>query len=396
MIGLSMFGLPSPDTLLREARDFIFSSRLARNSLADSGLPRWPVALHDLIETIHQLVQSCHMPEFTDHGLPHLCSLVDRLSLWELADGQLLVDRLSSQESALLLLSTLLHDLGMLSQNAQDLPDDYPAWASRDQTIEVAEWVRRTHVIRLPRLASRVLNETGHDALVNNSQFHDALEIGAAHQRWPWQWEGAWQDKPRQRALAALIAVADLLDEDSARCDTTTLLRHREGSALNRAHWLRHGWTANRILVSQGSISITMHRPPGTDGTLRPVFGALRNHFRLISLYFKDLSHLGAQIENINFSPCTGIPTEENAILRDWRRLPEYANVQALYYQLLRSFMNEALKDSSKLSVRDLKQLGSAALEDIDISLMQAVQPPREPGTEIEKSFEAIVGGGGS
>src|SRR5277367_1478424 len=77
-----MFGLPSPDSLLREARDFIFSSRLARNSLADSGLPRWPVALHDLIEAIHQLVQSCHMPEFTDHGLPHLCSLVDRLSLW--------------------------------------------------------------------------------------------------------------------------------------------------------------------------------------------------------------------------------------------------------------------------------------------------------------------------
>ena len=68
--------------------------------------------------------------------------------------------------------------------------------------------------------------------------------------------------------------------------------------------------------------------------------------------------------------------------------------MQSLCYQLLRSFMSEALKDITKLSGHDLKEFGRAALEDIDLSLLQAVQPPREPGTEIEQSFQAIVGGG--
>jgi len=282
----------------------------------------------------------------------------------------------------------------MLSQNAQDLPDDHPTWESRDQTIEIAEWVRRTHVIRLPRLASRVLTEAGHEALVSDRAFRQALRIAAAHQQWPWQWQGEWQNAPRQRSLASLIAVADLLDEDSARCDTTTLLRHREGSALNRAHWLRHGLTANRIVVSKASITITMHRPPSTDGILQPVFGALRNHFRLVSLYYQDLQHINAQIDKINFNPGTGIPTEENAALRDWNRLPEYPNAHALCYHLLRSFMREALKDNARLTGPDFKQLGRADLEDIDLSLLKAVQPRREPGTEIEQSFQAIVGGG--
>jgi hypothetical protein len=282
----------------------------------------------------------------------------------------------------------------MLSQNAQDLPDDHPGWASRDQTIETAEWVRRTHVVRLPRLASRVLTESGHAALVGDTAFGEALKIAAAHQQWPWQWEGQWQDEIRQRSLASLLAVVDLLDEDSARCDTTTLLRHREGSALNRAHWLRHGLTANRIIVSRGCIDIKMHRPPGTDGTLLPVFGALRNHFRLVSLYCDDLKHIEAQIDSINFCPCTGIPTVESAALQDWDRLPEYANTRALCYQILRSFMSEALKDAARLTGPDLKELGRAGLEDVDLSLLQAVQPPGEPGTEIEQSFQAIVGGG--
>ena len=65
--------LPDPDVSLRDARDFIVSTALARKALRC----RWnlfPVALHDLVEVIHRLVQSCHLPEFTDHGLPHLCS----------------------------------------------------------------------------------------------------------------------------------------------------------------------------------------------------------------------------------------------------------------------------------------------------------------------------------
>jgi hypothetical protein len=76
------------------------------------------------------------------------------------------------------------------------------------------------------------------------------------------------------------------------------------------------------------------------------------------------------------------------------RPVTEYTNTHALCYQLLRSFMSEALKDNARLTGPDLKQLGRAALEDIDLSLLEAVQPHREPSTEIEQSFEAIVRGG--
>jgi hypothetical protein len=134
--GGHMRGLPDPDISLREARDFIFSSPLGRGALAALAWPQWPLVLHDLIEVIHRLVQSCHLPEFTDHGLPHLCSLIDRLSLWQSGGGQAVVEQLTPDESATLLLATLLHDLGMLSQNEADLPDNPPAWAARDQAIQ--------------------------------------------------------------------------------------------------------------------------------------------------------------------------------------------------------------------------------------------------------------------
>lgn len=40
--------------------------------------------LRELIHGISRLSQSCHLPEFTDHGLSHLCSLVDRISRWSM------------------------------------------------------------------------------------------------------------------------------------------------------------------------------------------------------------------------------------------------------------------------------------------------------------------------
>jgi hypothetical protein len=388
-----MPSLPDPHITLRDARDFVFSSALGRRALQVTVWPQWPLVLHDLLEVVHHLVLSCHMPEFTDHGLPHLCSLVDRLSLWEAPDGSLVVQQLTPQEGGILLLSTLLHDLGMLSQQQMDLPDNPPLWAARDQAADLADWVRRTHVLRLPRLASRVLQDVGHAPFVQDPAFSLALDVAAAHQQWPWEWAGPWQANGRQRGLAALVAVTDLLDEDAARCDTTTLLRHREGNALNRAHWLRHGLTSNRVLVKKGSISVQMHRPPNTGLRLGPVFGGLRNHFRLVSLYNDDLRTVNAEIRNIHFSPCTGLPVAENSVLLNWQQLPGYANEQSLCHHLLRSFMALSLKDPQRVPPADLERIRSAALEDVDLALLQLAAQAHEPGTEIEQAFLAIAGG---
>src|SRR5206468_905627 len=129
--------LPDPEISLRDARDFIISSSLARRAMA-GGPADMPLFLHDLLEIVHRLVQSCHLPEFTDHGLPHLCSLVDRVSRWETpsvgaASPESLCARLQPREAAILLIALLIHDLGMLSQNPIDLPDDATALQSKSQ-----------------------------------------------------------------------------------------------------------------------------------------------------------------------------------------------------------------------------------------------------------------------
>ena len=230
-------------------------------------------------------------------------------------------------------------------------------------------------------------------AFVNHPDFAQAVRVAAAHQEWPWKWAGPWQQNARQRGLAALVAVSDLLDEDAARCDTPTLLRHREGNALNLAHWIRHGLTSNRIMVKNGSISVEMHRPPLADHRLRPVFGGLRNHFRLVSLYNDDLQAVNAAIPNIHFSPCTGLPDPQNPILENWQRLPGYPNVQALCYHLLRSFMALSLKDPERVPPTDLDRIRRVALEDVDLTILQGARSDQEPGTEIEQAFHAIAGG---
>ena len=161
---------------------------------------------------------------------------------------------------------------------------------------------------------------------------------------------------------------------------------------MNRAHWLRHGLTSNRLLVKRGRIFVNMHCPPGQTPQLLPVFGALRNHFRLVSLYAADLQSVGAEIQNIDFDPGTGIPTAVNPVLTGWDELPEYANAQALCVHLLRSFMPEALKDVDRLSPGDLTHLRRAALEDVDLTPLQVAHPGHEPGTDIEHAFHAIAG----
>src|ERR1041384_5420735 len=102
---------PRPDAMLPEYTDFILSSHLARRALVIPSPPVLANLLRDLIEHIFRLEQSCHLPEFTDHGLSHLCSLVHRISAWTTNPAnELLVQRITTEEASVLLLATLFHE----------------------------------------------------------------------------------------------------------------------------------------------------------------------------------------------------------------------------------------------------------------------------------------------
>lgn len=384
--------LPDPEISLRDSRDFLISNPLSRLAFK-SGTKNLSNFVSDLIEAIYRLVQSCHLPEFTDHGLPHLCSLIDRICRWELKDGaknKYLVEQLSANEAAILLVATLIHDLGMLSQNPIDLPEDISEEKRKPNWSDVSNWVRVTHVDRLEKLVRRVMNQRDHQSYLKSKTFSIALSVAKSHQQWPWQWSGSWMSTSRSRGLAAVVAVSDLLDEDSARCDTTTLLHHREGTHLNKAHWLRHALTTNRILIERGQIKIEMVRPPGTTAFLRPVFSALRNHFRLVMLYEKELANVGADISNVDLVPSTGTPPLETLLLHGWDDIHGFGTENAFCFQLLRTFMPEAVKDLNRCDGLTNANLRAISLEDVDISHLEKSRGLEEPRTEIEQNFAAF------
>lgn len=357
-----------------------------------------PLFIHDLMDALYRLVQSCHLPEFTDHGLPHLCSVVDRISRWELPSSAnvgsaLLCNNLNPDEAGVLLVAALIHDIGMLSQNPKDLPDDTSPLKNKALWPDIAAWVRQTHVDRLEKLVRRVLSHPEHSRFLETTLFERAIAIAKAHQCWPWAWSGDWSANPRDRGLAAVVAVADLLDEDSGRCDTLTLLDHREGNLANRAHWLRHALTANRILVTRGRVRVEMVKPPGTGDTLRPVYSALRNLFRLVKLYNADLQHLGASIADIDPDPSSDVPDQIAESLAGWDRLHGFATEHAFCYHVLRTFLPEALRDSRRISDSWTRaELRDAELEDVDTSILDSCDVTAEPRSEFERAFAAISG----
>ena len=388
--------LPDPNTSLHHARDFIFGCALTRKAL-ESPRPRLANFIADLLDATYKLSQACHLPEFTDHGLPHICSLVDRTSRWELSNARILPDVLEPDEAADLLIALLVHDLGMLSQKPEDLPRPCPPRFDPSQWANHPNWVRSTHVIRLSALLPRLMIPYSEkdtqlfDAEVELN-FLNAIEIAKAHQDWPWDWNGKWAND-RRRALAAVVSVADLLDEDAGRCDTETLLEHRGGDELNRAHWLRHALTADRLLVVDGTINVDIRRPPRTGEITKPVYSALRNHFRLIALYEKDLKAIGAEVTNINLTPSTGVPIRDAQSLDNWEMLDGFATESALAYQLMRTFMAVALKDERRCDATTIQHLKIACLEDVDLTALREVVGEQEPRSPIEQTFEAMLSG---
>jgi len=92
------------------------------------------------------------------------------------------------------------------------------------------------------------------------------VSLARSHAYWPGQ-EGyqelercaevAGFDPKRIRGIAAILAVADLLDEDSGRCDSMTLFANKAGNLMNRAHWLRHLLTADKLQIQEGNSQST-------------------------------------------------------------------------------------------------------------------------------------------
>jgi hypothetical protein len=301
------------------------------------------------------------------------------------------VDGLRHDKCAVLLLATLLHDIGMLSQRPEDLPDPQdPQWARGYR--EIADWVRRTHIHRIDGLVHRLFRTSHQSFFVPGSLLFRSLPVAKAHGYWPW--ESAFRALPNgDSGLAAIVAVADLLDEDSNRCDTKTLIDHRQATLLNIAHWMRHSLTANRVLVDGGVIRVQLARPPGTVAQLNSVYAALRNHYRLALAYGEALEQVGAGLlAPIEFDPANGTPTLESQGLEGWHSIQGLATQPALVFHLLTSFMPEALLDGQRLSVETINRLRNHGLETVDLTTFHAIRGNRERRLPEELVFRALMG----
>ena len=387
--------LPDNDLTLKNSRDFIMNSLLARRALTSKCLAgELSILLNDLIEKIYRLSLSCHMPEFTDHGLSHISSLVERVSSWTVANGQRLVEFLNSDDAARLLVAILIHDLGMLSQRAEHLPADIAPEKQKALNPKISNWVRKTHIDRLVLLFKDLVKELKSDFKytfrVDDTFIKDTLKIACSHDKWAWEFEFK---KDNLSFLAAVLAVVDLLDEDSARCDTMTMIKHRHGDELNKAHWIRHCLTANRVSIEMSRIKVLLVKPANwsNDSLLEPLYSAIRNHFKLIKLYNGTLKYgtLDAAIE-IDFSPSTGVPSKVANELKCWNEIDGYGTEQAFCYQLLNSFMNIALKEDMKED--ELKHIKRISMEDIELTEFKRIRSESIPRSEYEKSFYALLG----
>lgn len=385
--------LPDPELYFRDARDFIFTSALCRRALTQPNPPNLAVFLQAVLQHVFRLSLSCHLPEFTDHGLSHLCSLVDRLSHWSrpsaaAADGESVLDALRPEDCAVLLLGTLFHDIGMLSQRVEDMPEDATDLSFRAVT-DIPTWVRRTHVDRLERLVRQLFSDSNLCGDLEGRTLNRAFRVARAHAKWPWEWK-AFRFSRKDAALASMLAVADLLDEDATRCDTSTLIKHRRGSVLNCAHWIRHALTTSRLLVSQGKFVAKLARPPGTGKSLEPVFDGIRNHYRLALLYNSKLKQIGAKIQ-VEFCPVLGIPRSEASGLRDWNTIPGFQTETALTMHLFSSLSNEALADPAHITPKVVAKLRTVGIAPVDLSLLRQVLGEIEIRSEEERVFHAML-----
>lgn len=412
--------IPDFKTDLRIASDFIFETTLCRKAL-ESSLPGGTAnIIRDTLRAVDLLAQSCHLPEFTDHGIPHLVSIVDRASQWTLVDNTLLIDSLNRDEALIFILSLLTHDLGMLSQD----PLDLDTGVSTKGMSDVATWVRKTHGARLPRLLKRVLQSFGYTEFSETQFFNLVCRIAVAHEEWSWQ--GKAQEYPKIRAIspgaategyqisanrtcgiAAAVAVCDLLDEDYLRCDTETLLLHRQGNVLNKAHWIRHLLTKERVYVDRNAFKVTFRwlqyekNPRGADINTDPsgcqsgarrqtLLDALKNQFSSALLYNDDLFYLRADLGPPVYS-------EENELLPVPWNLPSLHEFWGCAPErLLQSVFSFAREPNEEISNKWRRISGAAAFRSLDLTiyhrLLGLLDDIPEPRMNEEIVHESILG----
>lgn len=380
--------IPSFDIELSQAIDYIMSSPLARKAFSNPPFPQYTNILRLLIQSVDRLADNCHMPEFTNHALPHICSIVRRASEWAVDDGWL--EELSEQEVSYLLLALVIHDIGMLSQDAHDLPEEDKQLHMKGFS-DISNWVRRTHVVRLQGLVLRLLQEElkedvkkQNESVVSEQKIllkdHMLVLIGmaASHQCWEWEPEfisnqdsisKVGLDEERVAALNAVIAVCDLLDEDSNRCDTITLIKYRHGTMENFAHWIRHALTVEVDGVKNHTVTVNFRKLVPSNSRHEKIYRALRNHYRLVKLYNNRLEKINAEIEHLIFNPPDGIPEKSDEISEElsriWVNLPEFKN--HIVEQILSTFMQEALnKECGNAKMR--QRLDKLGLETLDLT----------------------------
>jgi len=406
-------------TDLRVASDFILSSSLCRKAL-EASLPGGTAnIIRDIVQMIDQLVQSCHLPEFTDHGIPHLVSLVDRADQWTVGDDKFLAELLNPDESALLVLAILTHDLGMLSQD----PLDMETVQSTKGMSNVASWVRKTHCKRMRRLLKRILEASGYTEFAQSNFFNLLCQVAMAHEEWSWQKnarhypnirkftidataEGYKIPADRACGIAAIVAVCDILDEDSLRCDTETLLLHRQGNVLNKAHWIRHLLTKDRIYIKKNRFGVTfkwmkyerdqrglpiVDDPSGCQsGSRRKIaLDALKNQFSSALLYNDDLTALNADLGDPSYTEeedeMVTIPWNLPSLRDFWGCAPE---------RILQSVFSFAREPDDEILKKWEKMTGNASFRKLDLvnynRLIGLSDNRPEPLFDEEMTFRSI------
>lgn len=365
--------IPDFDIELSQATDYILGCPLAKRAFCRPPFYNFTNIVTDIIYWIDQLADNCHMPEFTNHALPHICSIVKRASEWGESDGWL--KETSPQEAGYLLIALLIHDIGMLSQDSRDLPEDEKLQHMKGLS-DISGWVRRTHVIRIETLVKNFLA----DYTKQDPSFIHHLDViigmAQSHSKWPWEPDFVTKkeqitsldlDPKRIGAFNAVIAVCDLLDEDSKRCDTITLIKHRYGTITNRAHWIRHALTKRVEGVKNHIIIVQFRKLPSDSPHLDALYRTLRNHYRLVKLYQENLAVIDTKLLHINFEPGDGIPEEDEISkeLRCYYDIPELRH--DVIPHLLATFMKEA-RNQADGDPGMRKRLDKIGLETMDLS----------------------------
>lgn len=386
-----MVQYPDFDIERAQALSFIFECALAQKAFEAPPFGSYVNIIRYLIESADRLADNCHMPEFTNHALPHICSIIQRASAWAVADGW--IDFIDPQEAGYLLAALVIHDLGMLSQDARDLPD-VELVSSRKGMSDLPSWVRRTHVSRLPKLVRRMLVGYRKDDPSLESHLEIIIQTAASHSTWPWQKEFDHNSEfvaklglapDRLRGLNAVVAAADLLDEDCKRCDTDTLIRHKYGSSLNVAHWIRHSMTASVDDVCDHSVRVHFRRFPNEPKDIEVAYRVLHNHYRLILLYKRELAVIGAEIKEIVFDH--SVISNEVGL---WEELPDFK--YCLVSRLLSTFGPEA-RNQAVAGSEDRKRLDQVGMECVDLEPYQEFLTPHLPRTDEERVLLQIIKG---